>query len=124
MPPIASGGFSTSSSGAISSSLAVGSSGGTVSASARPLPREAAWLKSKRMPERIPLLDLRAEYHELKSEIDAAVSRVLESGQFILGPEVTGLEEEFASYCNVKHAIGVNSGTSALHLALLGAGIE
>jgi len=76
------------------------------------------------MPERIPLLDLRAEYHELKSEIDAAVSRVLESGQFILGPEVTGLEEEFASYCNVKHAIGVNSGTSALHLALLGAGIE
>jgi len=76
------------------------------------------------MPERIPLLDLRAEYHELKSEIDAAVSRVLESGQFILGPEVTGLEEEFASYCDVKHAIGVNSGTSALHLALLGAGIE
>ena len=76
------------------------------------------------MPERIPLLDLRAEYHELKSEIDAAVGRVLESGQFILGPEVTALEEEFASYCDVKHAIGVNSGTSALHLALLGAGIE
>ena len=76
------------------------------------------------MPERIPLLDLRAEYHELKSEIDAAVGRVLESGQFILGPEVTALEEEFASYCDVKYAIGVNSGTSALHLALLGAGIE
>jgi len=76
------------------------------------------------MPERIPLLDLRAEYHELKSEIDAAVGRVLESGQFILGPEVTALEEEFASFCDVKHAIGVNSGTSALHLALLAAGIE
>ena len=76
------------------------------------------------MPERIPLLDLRAEYHELKSEIDAAVGRVLESGQFILGPEVTALEEEFASFCHVKHAIGVNSGTSALHLALLAAGIE
>jgi dTDP-4-amino-4,6-dideoxygalactose transaminase len=76
------------------------------------------------MPERIPLLDLRAEYHELKSEIDAAVGRVLESGQFILGPEVTALEEEFASFCHVKHAIGANSGTSALHLALLGAGIE
>jgi dTDP-4-amino-4,6-dideoxygalactose transaminase len=76
------------------------------------------------MPERIPLLDLRAEYHELKSEIDAAVGRVLESGQFILGPEVTALEEEFASFCHVKHAIGTNSGTSALHLALLGAGIE
>jgi dTDP-4-amino-4,6-dideoxygalactose transaminase len=75
------------------------------------------------MPERIPLLDLRAEYHELKPEIDAAAGRVLESGQFILGPEVTALEEEFASYCDVKHAIGVNSGTSALHLALLAAGI-
>jgi dTDP-4-amino-4,6-dideoxygalactose transaminase len=76
------------------------------------------------MPERIPLLDLRAEYHELKSELDAAVGRVLESGHFILGQEVTGLEEEFASYCDVKHAIGVNSGTSALHLALLAAGIQ
>jgi dTDP-4-amino-4,6-dideoxygalactose transaminase len=76
------------------------------------------------MPEPIPLLDLRAEYRELKSEIDAAVGRVLETGQFILGKEVAGLEEEFASYCDVKHAIGVNSGTSALHLALLAAGIK
>jgi dTDP-4-amino-4,6-dideoxygalactose transaminase len=76
------------------------------------------------MPEPIPLLDLRAEYHELKSEIDAAVGRVLESGQFILGKEVAGLEEEFGSYCEVDHAIGVNSGTSALHLALLAAGIK
>jgi dTDP-4-amino-4,6-dideoxygalactose transaminase len=75
------------------------------------------------MPDSIPLLDLRAEYRELKSEIDAAVGRVLESGQFVLGPEVAGLEQEFASYCGVEHAIGVNSGTSALHLALLAAGI-
>jgi len=75
------------------------------------------------MREPIPLLDLRAEYHDLKSEIDAAVGRVLESGQYILGKEVAGLEEEFASYCDVAHAIGVNSGTSALHLALLAAGI-
>jgi dTDP-4-amino-4,6-dideoxygalactose transaminase len=75
------------------------------------------------MPQPIPLLDLRAEYHELKSEIDAAVGRVLESGQYILGNEVAGLEQEFASYCDVEYAIGVNSGTSALHLALLAAGI-
>jgi dTDP-4-amino-4,6-dideoxygalactose transaminase len=75
------------------------------------------------MPEPITLLDLRAEYQELKSEIDAAVGRVLESGQFILGKEVAGLEEEFAAYCDVEYAIGVNSGTSALHLALLAAGI-
>src|ERR1700694_4606898 len=123
MPRIASGACSTSSSGAISSSPAGGSSGGTALASVRQFPREAASPKSKRMPERIPLLDLRAEYHELKSEIDSAVGSVLESGQFILGQEVTGLEEEFASYCDVRHAIGVNSGTSALHLALLAAGI-
>ena len=76
------------------------------------------------MPEPIPLLDLRAEYRELKTEIDSAVGRVLESGQFILGKEVAGLEEEFASYCDVEHAIGVNSGTSALHLALIAAGIK
>jgi dTDP-4-amino-4,6-dideoxygalactose transaminase len=75
------------------------------------------------MREPIPLLDLRAEYHELKTEIDTAVGRVLESGQYILGKEVAALEEEFASYCDVGHAIGVNSGTSALHLALLAAGI-
>ena len=76
------------------------------------------------MPDLIPLLDLRAEYHELKPEIDAAVARVLESGQYILGKEVAALEEEFASYCDVEYAIGVNSGTSALHLALLAAGIQ
>jgi dTDP-4-amino-4,6-dideoxygalactose transaminase len=72
----------------------------------------------------IPFLDLAAEYHELKTEIDAAVARVLESGQFVGGPEVTALEEEFASYCGAKHGVAVNSGTSALHLALLAAGIQ
>ena len=76
------------------------------------------------MADAIPLLDLRAEYRELKSEIDAAVGRVLESGQFILGKEVAGLEEEFAAYCDVEHAVGVNSGSSALHLALLAAGVQ
>src|ERR1700674_3249972 len=103
MARIASGACSTCSSGAISTLLAGGSSGGTALAGVRKFPREAASPKFKRMPERIPLLDLRADYHELKSEIDAAVGRVLESGQFILGQEVTALEEEFASYCNVKH---------------------
>ena len=76
------------------------------------------------MADAIPLLDLRAEYGELKSEIDAAVGGVLESGQFILGKEVAGLEEEFAAYCDVEHAAGVNSGSSALHLALLAAGVQ
>ena len=72
----------------------------------------------------IRLLDLAAEYHELKTEIDAAVGRVLESGHFVGGHEVTALEEEFASYCGVQHGVAVNSGTSALHLALLAAGIQ
>jgi len=71
----------------------------------------------------IPLLDLGAQYRELKSDIDAAIARVLESSQFVLGKEVAAFEEEFAAYCGVQHAIGVSSGTAALHLALLAAGI-
>lgn len=71
----------------------------------------------------IPFVDLTAQYHSIKPEIDAAVARVLESSQFVLGPEVAAFEEEFAAYCHAKFAIGVNSGTSALHLAMLAAGI-
>ncbi|HEV2691246.1 MAG TPA: DegT/DnrJ/EryC1/StrS family aminotransferase [Bryobacteraceae bacterium] len=71
----------------------------------------------------IPILDLAAQYRELKPEIDAAIARVLESSQFVLGNETAAFEEEFAAYCGVKYALGVNSGTSALHLALLAAGI-
>lgn len=71
----------------------------------------------------IPFLDLSAQYRELKSEIDSAVARVFTSSQFILGKETAAFEEEFAAYCDANYAIGVNSGTSALHLALLAAGI-
>lgn len=71
----------------------------------------------------IPLLDLKAQYRTIKSELDAAVIRVLESAQFILGPEVAAFEKEFAAYCGAAEAVGLNSGTSALHLALLAAGI-
>jgi dTDP-4-amino-4,6-dideoxygalactose transaminase len=71
----------------------------------------------------VPYLDLKAQYRSIKDEIDAAVGRVLESGQFILGPEVAAFEKEFAAYCGGGEAIGVNSGTSALHLALLAAGV-
>ncbi|MBX5047866.1 DegT/DnrJ/EryC1/StrS family aminotransferase [Rhizobium lentis] len=71
----------------------------------------------------IPFLDLKAQYHSIKSEIDAAVLGVLASGQYVLGEEVIRLEQEFADYCNVKHAIAVNTGTSALHLSLLAAGV-
>jgi dTDP-4-amino-4,6-dideoxygalactose transaminase len=59
----------------------------------------------------------------MKPEIDAAVARVLDSTQFILGPEVTAFESRFATYCGAKYCTALNSGTSALHLALLAAGI-
>jgi dTDP-4-amino-4,6-dideoxygalactose transaminase len=71
----------------------------------------------------IPFLDLRAQYHSIKPEIDAAIARVLESCQFVLGAEVAAFEREFAVYCGSAHAIALNSGTSALHLALLAAGV-
>jgi dTDP-4-amino-4,6-dideoxygalactose transaminase len=72
---------------------------------------------------RVPYVDLKAQYHTIKSEIDAAIARVLESSQFILGEEVAGFEQDFAAYCGVTACIALNSGTSALHLALLAAGI-
>jgi len=66
----------------------------------------------------VPFVDLRAQYKSLHSEVQRAISAVLERGDFILGEEVCLFEEEFAAYCGVKHAIGVDSGTSALELAL------
>src|SRR5215468_4226223 len=72
----------------------------------------------------IPYLDLKAQYRSIKPEIDAAVLKVLESSEFVLGSEVARFEEEFAAYCGARHAVGVNSGTSALHLALLAAGVR
>jgi dTDP-4-amino-4,6-dideoxygalactose transaminase len=72
----------------------------------------------------IPLVDLKAQYRSIKPEIDAAVLRVLDSAQFILGPEVEAFERDFATYCGTREAIGLNSGTSALHLAFLAAGIR
>jgi dTDP-4-amino-4,6-dideoxygalactose transaminase len=66
----------------------------------------------------IPMVDLREQYHSLKPEIDAALQQVLESTRFILGDNVRALEAEIAAHLGVKHAIGVASGTDALHLAL------
>ena len=71
----------------------------------------------------IPMVDLKLQYHQLQSEIDAAVAEVLESTAFILGPNVRSFEEEAASYLGVDYAVGCASGTDALHLALLAAGI-
>jgi dTDP-4-amino-4,6-dideoxygalactose transaminase len=66
----------------------------------------------------IPLVDLTAQYHSIKEEIDSAVHVTLESGHFILGPTVSRFEESVAAYLGVEHAIGLASGTDALVLAL------
>jgi dTDP-4-amino-4,6-dideoxygalactose transaminase len=71
----------------------------------------------------IPFVDLPAQYRALRFEIDAAVAGVFESAQFILGPSVATFEQDFAVFCQTTEAIGVNSGTSALHLSLLAAGV-
>ena len=68
---------------------------------------------------KVPLLDLKPQYHSLKKELDEAVLRVAESQYFILGPEVEKMEKEFCDYLHCKHAIGVSSGTDALLLALM-----
>ena len=73
--------------------------------------------------ERIPIADPAAEYRELAAEIDDAVRRVLASGRYILGPEGAALESEIAAFVGAPHAVGVNSGTDALHLPLRAAGI-
>lgn len=72
---------------------------------------------------KVPYLDLKAQYRSIKPEIDEAVARVLESCQFVLGPEVSEFEKEFAAYSGAMDCIALNSGTSALHLALLAAGV-
>jgi len=71
----------------------------------------------------IPFVDLKAQYASIKGEVNAAIQGVLDSCQFTLGSEVAAFEQEFAAYSQSKHGIGVNTGTSALHLALLAAGI-
>jgi dTDP-4-amino-4,6-dideoxygalactose transaminase len=71
----------------------------------------------------IPMVDLKQQYHLLKSEIDAAVLAALENTQFILGPNVSALEQEAAAYLDVPATVGCASGTDALHLAIVAAGI-
>jgi len=71
----------------------------------------------------IPMVDLKTQYHNLKTEIDAAVLAAIESTQFILGPNVQGFEEEAATYLGAPHAVACASGTDALHLAVVAAGI-
>jgi len=72
----------------------------------------------------VPLVDLKANYLSIKNDVDAAIQEVLNSSSFIMGPFVKKFEEDFARFCQVKHAIGCANGTAAVHLALLAAGIK
>src|SRR5215470_4433902 len=71
----------------------------------------------------LPLVDLRAQYRTIEDEVMAAIRGVLQSGQFVLGPETEAFERELAAHCRAAEAVGTSSGTSALHLALLAAGV-
>ena len=72
---------------------------------------------------KIPLVDLKSQYLSIKDEIDCAIKEVIENSSFILGKELEKFENDFASFCNVKFAIGTSSGTTALHLALFTLGL-
>jgi dTDP-4-amino-4,6-dideoxygalactose transaminase len=74
-------------------------------------------------PIPVPALDLKAQYHSIRDEIDAVVRRVIESQYFILGPDVTDFEADAASYCGAKHAVGCASGSDALLLPLMALGV-
>jgi dTDP-4-amino-4,6-dideoxygalactose transaminase len=84
-------------------------------------PRPAAAGRGARLP--VPFLDLRVQYDGLRDEMMRALARVAESSTYVLGPEVARFEEEFAAYTCARHCVAVNSGTSALHLALIAAGV-
>lgn len=75
------------------------------------------------MPTQVPLLDLKAQYQTIRADVEEAVRRVFESQGFILGPEVTGLEQEISNYTGAAHSIGMSSGTDALLAALMALGV-
>jgi dTDP-4-amino-4,6-dideoxygalactose transaminase len=71
------------------------------------------------MSQAIPYLDLPAQLRPLRKELDAVIAKTLDNCSFCLGPDVAQFEKDFAKFCGAKHAVGFNSGTSALHVALL-----
>jgi len=73
--------------------------------------------------EKIPFLDLKKQYLQIKEEVRAAIDDVLDHTAYSHGPFVEKFEKDLATYCGTKYALGVNTGTSALHLAMLALGI-
>ena len=75
------------------------------------------------MPEPVPYLDLKAQLKPLRAELDDAIARTLDNCSFCLGPDVVQFEKDFAKFCGAEYALGFNSGTSALHVAMLLLGV-
>lgn len=75
------------------------------------------------MPDKIPYLDLPAQIRSVRKEIDAAIARTIDNCSFCLGPDVVQFEKDFAKFCGAEHCLGFNSGTSALHIALMLLGV-
>src|SRR5579863_2807131 len=73
---------------------------------------------------KVPMLDLKAEYAELRDEILPALDRVCRKAAFVLGEEVEAFEKEFAEYCGTRNCVALSSGTAALHLGLLALGVQ
>ncbi|MBL4722060.1 MAG: DegT/DnrJ/EryC1/StrS aminotransferase family protein, partial [Alphaproteobacteria bacterium] len=72
----------------------------------------------------IPFIDLQAQRAHIASDVDAAIARVLEHGQFIMGPEVATLEHDLSAFCGATHSITCANGTDALQLALMALGVK
>ena len=77
----------------------------------------------KKQQEPVPYLNLKAQIAPLRAEIDAAIARTIDNCTFCLGPDTVQFEKDFAKFCGAEHAIGFNSGTSALHVAMLLLGV-
>src|SRR5689334_9797804 len=73
--------------------------------------------------EAVPYLDLQAQMRPLRREIDAAIARTIDNCSFCLGPDVVQFEKDFARFCGAEHCVAFNSGTSALHVAMLLLGV-
>ena len=73
---------------------------------------------------RVPLLDIPASYEKILQDVKKNIDQVIQSGQFVLGPIVEELEQKIANYCDTKYAVGVSSGTDALLISLMAAGIR
>ena len=75
------------------------------------------------MPDPVPYLDLKAQQRPIRAELDAAIARALDNCSFCLGPDVAQFEKDFATFCGAQHCVAMNSGTSALHIAMLLLGV-